>query len=118
MEGDSPRTTFKPVGPAPIPFGAVPRLPRLMALAIRFDRLVRDGTVKDYAELARLGRATRARLTQIMNLLNLAPDIQEEILFLPPVAGEREAISERQVRRVAAMGDWGRQRKAWERLRM
>jgi len=82
--------------PPPVPAGAVPRLSRLMALAIRFDKLIRDGVVKDYAELARLGQVTRARLTQITNLLNLAPDIQEEILFLPPVAGEREAISERE----------------------
>ena len=59
----------------------VPRVSRLMALAIRFDGLIRDGVVTDQAELARLGHVTRARLTQIMNLLNLAPDIQEEVLF-------------------------------------
>ena len=41
--------------------------------------------VKDYAELARPGRVSRARMTQIMNLLMLAPDIQEEILFLPRI---------------------------------
>jgi len=52
------------------------------------------------------GHVTRARLTQIMNLLNLAPDFQDEILFLPSVAGQREAISERQMRKVAAMADW------------
>jgi hypothetical protein len=105
-------TGKKPV-PPPVPSSAVPRLSRLMALAIRFDRLIREGAVKDYAELARLGGVTRARLTQIMNLLNLAPDIQEEILFLPPVAGEREAISERRVREIGATTDWHRQRKAW-----
>ena len=43
--------------------------------------LVRDGTIPDYAELARLGRLTRARMTQTMKLLNLAPDIQEQILL-------------------------------------
>ena len=79
-----------------------------------FDGLLRDGVVKDYAELARLGQVSRARLTQIMSLLNLAPDIQEEILFLPPVPGEREAISERQVRRVAAIPDWREQSDAWQ----
>ena len=62
------------------PPGHVPRVIRLMALAIRFDQLIRDGVVADQAELARLGHVTRARLTQIMNLLNLAPDIQEAIL--------------------------------------
>ena len=33
---------------------------------------------------------TRARMTQIMNLLNLAPDIQEELLLLPPVTEGRD----------------------------
>ena len=62
--------------------GRIPRVARLMALAIRFDQLIRDGVVADQAELARVGHVSRARLTQIMNLLNLAPDIQEDLLFL------------------------------------
>lgn len=68
-----------------LPPGRVPRISRLMALAIRFDGLIRAGVVADYAELARLAHNARARITQIMNLLMLAPDIQEEILFLLPV---------------------------------
>ena len=51
----------------------IPRIARLMALAIRFQRLVREETIRDYAELARRGRVTRARMTQIMKLLHLAP---------------------------------------------
>lgn len=46
-----------------------------MALAIRFEGLVREETVRDYAELARRGHVTRGRMTQIMKLLDLAPDI-------------------------------------------
>src|SRR5688500_7517099 len=65
--------------------GRVPRVSRLMALAIRFDDLLRRGEVKDLADIARLGHVTRARATQIMNLLMLAPDIQEALLFLPEV---------------------------------
>ena len=61
----------------------IPRIARLLALAIRLEGLLRDETIRDYAELARLGRVTRARMTQIMKLLDLAPDIQEQILFLP-----------------------------------
>src|SRR5690349_9864793 len=68
-----------------LPLGRIPRISRLMALAIKFDQMIRDGVVADYAELARLGHVTRARMTQIMNLLNLAPDIQVALLFLPPV---------------------------------
>jgi len=58
----------KPAEPAPTP-GNLPRVTKLMALAIRFDGLIRDGEVADYAEIARLGHVTRARVTQIMNLL-------------------------------------------------
>ena len=74
-----------PRKPGSVPSGRVPRIARLMALALRFEQLVRTGAVRDYAELARLGQVSRARLTQIMNLLHLAPDIQEAILFLPRV---------------------------------
>jgi hypothetical protein len=61
--------------------GRIPRIARLMALAIRFDSLIRDGVVADYAEVARLGHVTRARITQIMNLLLLAPAIQKRSCF-------------------------------------
>ena len=60
----------------------IPRVARLLALAHHFDDLLREGAVRDQAELARLCRVTRARITQIMNLLYLAPDIQEAVLFL------------------------------------
>jgi hypothetical protein len=63
-----------------------------MALAIHFDGLIRDGVVKNYAELARLGGVSRARITQIMNLLNLPPWKQEEILFLEGGAERAGAI--------------------------
>lgn len=59
-----------------------------MALAIHFERLVREGVVADYAQLSRLDHVTRGRMSQVMSLLQLAPDFQEAILFLPPV--ERE----------------------------
>lgn len=102
--------------PPEVPAGRVPRISRLMALAIRFDGLVRSGEVADFADIAELCQVTRARVSQIVNLLNLAPDIQEAILFLPPVAGEREAVSEREVRAIAGEANWGRQREAWSRV--
>ena len=88
-----------------------PRIVCLLALAHRFDELVRSGTVKDYAELARLGHVTRARVTQIMNLLNLAPEIQERLLWLP---SECE-ITERELRRIAREVRWDRQRALFRR---
>lgn len=50
---------------------------RLMALAIWFDELIRTGEVKS------IGGVSRARVTQIMDLLNLAPEIQYNILVPP-----------------------------------
>ena len=94
-----------------------PRLARLMALAIRLEQLLRDGVVSSQAELAHLGHVTRARLTQIMNLRQLAPDIQEEILFLAPSEQGRETITERQVRPLLRTLLWGEQRRAWEELK-
>ena len=58
------------------------------------------------ADIARLGRISRARVTQIMDLLLLAPDIQEEILFLPV----RDAITLREMRRLCAVVEWSEQR--------
>lgn len=83
---------------------------RVTALAIRFDVLIRSGVVKDQADLARLGNVSRARVTQIMMLLNLAPAIQEEILMLPRIERGREPVTEKELRRVAAEEDWGRQK--------
>ena len=88
-----------------------------MALAIRLESLVREGVVADYADVARLGHVTRARVTQIMNLLHLAPDIQESILFLPEVTEGHDPIRERAVRAVAAIQDWRKQRKVWRTIR-
>ena len=108
------RTTDEaPVVP---PTGRVPRISRLMALALRFDQLLQAGAVADYAELSRLSHVTRARITQVMNLLNLAPDIQEAILFLPLVEFGRDPIREHAIRPIAATLDWRKQRRMWARL--
>ena len=93
----------------------VPRISRLMALAIRFDEMIRAGEVKDQAELARLGRVSRARLSQIMNLLNLAPEIQEELLFVAPASKGKDRMSERAIRNVLTMVDWRKQKQRWIR---
>lgn len=106
------------VGPAPEPLaaGRVPRVARLMALALKFEALIREGAVKDYAELARLGHVTRARLTQIMNLTLLAPSIQEELLFLSRVEQGRDPVILRDLQPIAMTLDWHKQRKAWTGL--
>lgn len=105
-----------PAAPSPAPSGRVPRISRLMALAIRFDDLLRRGEVKDLAEIARLGHVTRARATQILNLTMLAPDLQEKLLFLPEVEAGRDPVKEWQVRPIAAEPMWARQRQMWGRF--
>lgn len=96
--------------------GRVPRVARLMALAIKMDRLLAEGAVGTQSELAELGHVTRARVTQIFNLLHLAPDLQEAVLFLPPVIEGRDPVTERDLRPIAAEVDWGRQRGMWADL--
>jgi hypothetical protein len=97
---------------AEAPNCSIPRIARLMALAIRFEGLLREETIRDYAELARLGHVTRARMTQITKLLHLAPDIQEQILFLPPMRG----LNERNLRRVVSRIDWDEQRPMFQKI--
>jgi hypothetical protein len=74
------------VDPAPEPNSSppdpIPRIAQIMALAIHFDGLIRDGVVKNYADLAPLGEVCRTRTTQIMNILNLPPWNQDDLLFL------------------------------------
>jgi hypothetical protein len=73
--------------------------------------------VADYASLAALGHVTRARVSQIMNLLCLAPDIQEELLFLPRTMRGRDQIILKQMQEIAIERDWRTQREMWRRLR-
>jgi len=116
MKGRRRRAVLAPA-PVPVCFaGRVPRVARLMALAIRYDDLLRRGVVASQTDLARLCHVTQPRITQILNLLHLAPDIQEAILFLPPVAQGRDPIHEHMLRGVAACVDWREQRRRWRAL--
>ncbi|WP_321471403.1 hypothetical protein [uncultured Paludibaculum sp.] len=87
----------------------IPRITRLMALAIKFQDMLNRGEVRDYADLARLGYVTRARVTQIMNLLLLAPDVQEQLLFAG-CGDVTDVPAERHLRTVASIADWKMQR--------
>ena len=100
----------------PTPEGTIPRIARLMALAIRFDGLIKEGEIEDQADLARLGNVSRARVTQIMSLLQLAPEIQEAILFMPRTVKGRDPIRERKVRTITTELDWRKQRRLWKEL--
>jgi len=85
-------------------------------LAHRLERLLRSGVVRDYAELARLGHVTRARISQVLNLLYLAPDLQEAVLFLPRTKRGRDPIPLWRLQPIASTRDWKKQRALWASL--
>jgi hypothetical protein len=91
----------------------LPRITKMMALAIRLDYLIKTGQVTDQAELARVGNVSRARLTQIMDLNLLAPDIQENILLLETFGLKHKVPQEREVRSISRFPNWTTQRDVW-----
>jgi hypothetical protein len=86
------------------------------ALALRFQGLLQAGVVRDYAALARLGHVTRARVSQVMNLLSLAPDLQEAVLFLPRTPRGRDPIPLWRLQPIASTLAWRQQRRLWAGL--
>ena len=79
--------------------------------------MIRDGELRDLADAARAIGVTRSRVTQIMNLLLLAPKIQEAILDLPPVTNGRDSVSERALRPIVAEPDWNGQLDLWNEVK-
>src|SRR5262245_51913909 len=100
--------------PPLVPGGREPRVAKLVALAIRFGDYLRRGVVANCRELAELGHVTRARISQVMNLLLLAPDIQEALLFLPRTPRGRDPLILRDLQPLAAVTDWTEQRRLWQ----
>ena len=96
--------------------GRVPRVVQMLALAHRIDSMIRNGELRDFADASRAMGLTRARVTQIMNLLLLAPEIQEAILELPLVRGGRDPITERTLRSAVREWNWSIQRAIWKTL--
>jgi hypothetical protein len=106
-------------GEPPIPAcepGRVPRVARRLALAHRFEGLLHEGVVQGYAELARLSQVTPARVSQVMALLNLASDIQEQLLFLPRTVRGRDPIQMYDLLPLTTVLDWKVQRRLWAPL--
>jgi hypothetical protein len=93
-----PETSIEPAPRARVARGA-----QMLAMAHQVERLVDAGEVSSYAHAARALGLTRARLTQVMNLLLLSPAMQERVL-----AGEIGA-TERSLRRLVREPDWAAQ---------
>ena len=110
------KKTIKPGKKPTRPKARTPRISKLMALAIHFEQMLKDGHVQDIATLACYGQVTRARMTQIMNLLLLAPDIQESILNLPKTTKGRDDITCAHLQSIALEPDWQIQRQMWNEI--
>ena len=109
--------TEKPPEPKPVhdPVRRPARVAQMLAFAHGLGAAIERGDFRDQADAARHFQLTRARITQLMNLTLLAPDIQEQVLFLEAVDG-REPMSERDLRAVIYAGDWGAQRAQWREI--
>jgi hypothetical protein len=97
--------------------GRLPRVTKILALAIELENMIRVGDAKDYADLGRLSCQSRERISQIMRLTYLAPEIQVELLYLPPTSTGRYPISETQLRKIANLLSWEEQRQQWVQLK-
>ena len=86
--------------------GRIPRIAILVALASRMQSMIESGQVETFQQLAELGRISQPRMTRIMSLLLLAPDIQEELLYLPEVMQGKATIHERLMRPLTTEMDW------------
>ena len=96
--------------------GRIPRIAKLVALASRMQSMIESGKVESFQQLAEIGRISQPRMTQIMSLLLLAPDIQEELLYLPEEIQGKAAIHERLLRPLTTEIDWRVQRRMWARI--
>jgi len=97
--------------PPPGPVRRPARVAVMLALAHKIQQAIDGGAVRDRAEVARRLGFTRARITHLLDLTLLAPDVQEQVLDLEAVDGV-EPISERELRKVAHAGSWREQRAA------
>ena len=102
--------------PTPPYQGNIPRVSRLMALAIRFEKLLRDRVVEDRTELARLSLVSKPRITQIMSFLYLSPSIIDDLLHLPATVQGRDRFAERDMRPICAKILWEEQEQLWRDL--
>lgn len=113
------RVFFSGAAPPP-PTGPVRRPAKLaitLAIARYLDAQLAHRQVHDRAELAKLLGLSRARITQILDLVLLDPRIQEEVLFAEAIDGVEPPFTQATARRVALIPLWSEQRAAWEKAK-
>lgn len=92
------------------------RVAQMLALAHHIEGRIAAGALRDRAHAAEVFGLTRPRITQLCALTLLAPDIQEQILFLEAVRGV-QPLSERALRPLVRELRWAEQRRLWSALR-
>lgn len=97
----------------PPPPARIPKIARQMALALRLEAMLHAGEAKTHEDIARMAQVTQAYVSRIMALLNLAPDLQEALLFWPRVEKGRPPVKLRDLGAILAEPDWDIQRAAW-----
>lgn len=82
----------------------------MLALAYQMDRMIETGIVRDRAEMARVTGFDDSRISQIMNLLWLAPNIQEAVLFAE-IGDGRDWVTAKKLLPIARCASWAEQRR-------
>ena len=90
------------------------RVAQMLACAHQMEAMITRAEIRDRAELAERFGFSRARITQLLDLLLLAPDLQEAILF-GEVSRGRDPIHEHSLRKIAREASWHAQRSLWKR---
>ncbi|ACY13333.1 hypothetical protein [Haliangium ochraceum] len=110
------RFTGQPAKPAPPPARRPARVAQMLAFAHRVEAEVARGDFESRSAAARHYGMTTGRITQLLSLLWLAPDVQEDVLFLEAIDG-REPVSGQALEKIARIADWSEQRRGWDELR-
>jgi hypothetical protein len=92
------------------------RVARVLALAHHIQAGVTTGRWKNASEVSRALGLSRNRLSQVLALLNLAPDLQERVLFLEAVDGDEPVTEKALFVKVARLPSWSAQRSEYRRL--
>jgi len=96
--------------------GRVPVISRMMALAHFYDHLLKSRTIESVSDIGRLESVTQQRISQIMSLLLLAPEIQEFLLTLPTQEHGKKSLPTERLIQIARKVDFDVQSNLYEGL--
>jgi hypothetical protein len=115
-QGGGPAKTRFADGPRPEPLKRPLRAAQMLALAYQMDRLIETGLVRDRAEMARVTGFDDSRISQVMNLMWLAPDIQDALL-LAEIGDGRDWVTAKELLPIARCPSWTEQRRRFAEFR-